>query len=225
MPRRQEVPLPSLYYGTHSTFKRLRRNEEDIKKRRLHIRPDWPGKVVLVKEYPNGIYIDKRGVPQPTSNKTMTGCAVVDVSDESDEDSSVYEPTSSEEEEEEDDALSDLEEGEDRKEEDNQTKREEKEDEEETTTLNLSDSSAKEEQEEEEEEPMVPKKRRKKRDTFCSLSTPKFDEDVESAFVDKSTVAENNPSALEKEKDKEKEEEEESWILKPSQGNLEELIA
>jgi len=39
--KRKTVELPSLYYGTHSTCDRPRRNADKIKNRELHIREEY----------------------------------------------------------------------------------------------------------------------------------------------------------------------------------------
>jgi hypothetical protein len=80
--RLQVDALPRLYpRPSYSTFDRPRRNQEAIKQGKPLVRKEHWGKIYFCVEYPHGIYIDKKGVPQPTSD--LTGRIRVDDTDTS----------------------------------------------------------------------------------------------------------------------------------------------
>lgn len=64
--RPHNLELPRLYPHTHSTCKRPRRNQDG----KPQIPERYWGSTYFCIEYPNGIWIDRNGIPQPNSKRS-----------------------------------------------------------------------------------------------------------------------------------------------------------
>lgn len=86
--RPHNLELPRLYPHTHSTCKRPRRNQDG----KPQIPERYWGSTYFCIEYPNGIWIDRNGIPQPNS-KRSNRVAIEYYSDDTSEESE-YVPSS-----------------------------------------------------------------------------------------------------------------------------------
>ncbi len=68
--KRKRVELPRLYFHTHSTIDRPRRNQKKAELGQPIVPKQFWGGLFFCLEYPKGIYIDKNGTPQPSSKLT-----------------------------------------------------------------------------------------------------------------------------------------------------------